>query len=301
MPVVRGQFHQFLAPGARKVFTNDYNELPAYYPEIFNVETSSRAFEEDLVMAGMPVAVAKPEGEPIAFDRPKFRGKVRYVHTGYGLGYEITREAVEDDLYGAINNQGATNLSRSMREAEEVTAHSVLNGAFDVVTAYDGVPLISHNHPGVGGTTFSNRPDPDVDLSVAALKAAMEDFMLMRNDRGLRVNMAPSQLIVPVQNWWNANEILGAQFLSEGSQGQYTPNMTQQMGLSPYKTPYLLLPNSWYLTVPKAQHSLMFFWRRQPDPVSGTDERAGLAWWGITGRWSAGVTRWQGIYGSPGI
>src|SRR5690606_13411555 len=115
MAVVRGAFNQLLVPGARKVFVDEYNELPAIYPELFNIETSSRAFEDELVMTGLPIAVSKPEGEPIAFDRPRFRGRVRYIHSGFGLGYEITKETVEDDLYKAVNSQGATNLARSLR------------------------------------------------------------------------------------------------------------------------------------------------------------------------------------------
>lgn len=300
MPIVRGQFDDLIAPGARKVYVDEYNELPAIYPSWINIDTSGRAFEDDLVMTGLPIAVSKPEGEPIAFDRPKFRGRVRYVHSGFGLGYEITREAVEDDLYGALNSQGATNLARSMREAEEVSAHSVLNNAFSTVMAYDGVPLISTAHPGVGGLTFANRPAVDEDLSVAALKSQSERFMLMQNDRGLRIVMAASILLVPVQNWWNAVEILGAEFNPSGPMGAETPNSTQKMGLTPMRSPYLTDPDAWYTLAAKGTHKLNFLWRRQPDPANGYDARAQISWFGITARWSAGATDWRGIDGSPG-
>lgn len=299
MTIVRGNFDELLAPGARKVYVDEYNELTAVYPDWINIDTSGRAFEDDLVMTGLPVAVSKGEGEPIAFDRPRFRGRVRYVHSGYGLGYEITREAVEDDVYGAINSQGATNLARSMREAEEISAHSVLNGAFSTILTYDGVPLISTAHQGVG-FTMANRPAVDEDLSVAALKSASERHMLMTTDRGLRIRMSFATLLVPVQNWWNAVEILGAEFNPAGGMGDETPNVTKQMGLSPKQSPYITDPDSWYLLAPKGVHSLQFLWRRQPDTLSGTDQRAGIAWFGTTARWSAGATDWRGIDGSPG-
>jgi hypothetical protein len=300
MTVVRGQFDELIAPAARQVFVDDYNELPAVYPTWINVDTSNAAFEDELMMTGLGVATSKPEGEPIPLDRPRMRGRVRYIHSGFGLGYEITREAVEDDLYQAINSQGATNLSRSMRETEEISAHSILNNAFSTVMAYDGVPLISTAHPGVGGLTFSNRPAVDEDLSVAALKSMTERFFLMQNDRGLRIRMAPSQLLVPVQNWWNAAEILGAEFNVAGAMGDSTPNVTQRMGLTPMMSPYITDPDAWYVTVAKAQHTMKFYWRRTPDPENGYEGRTQISWFGITARWSAGVRDWRGIDGSPG-
>lgn len=300
MTVVRGAFDELLIPGANEVFVDDYNELPSMYDQVFNIDTSGRAFEDDLVMTGIGIVVEKPEGEEIAFDRPKFRGKVRYIHTTFGLGYEITREAVEDDLYGALNSRGAANLSRSQREAEEVTAASILNGAFDSTQAYDGVPLISTSHPDVFGGTQANRPDADEDLSISALKSAMERFFSLTTDRGLKINIGPGQLIVPTQNWWNAQEILGAPYFSDGGQGQYTPNVSMQMGLTPTMWRYLTDPDSWYLLAPKAQHTLKWYWRRRPDSTGGYDGRAEVSWFGITSRFTAGVTDWRGIDGSPG-
>lgn len=300
MTVVRGAFDDLLAPGARKVYIDEYNELPSEYDKVFNIDTSGRAFEDDLVMTGLAVAVEKPEGEPIFFDRPVFRGRVRYIHTGFGLGYEITREAVEDDLYSAINSKGATNLARSMRESEEVTAWSVLNNAFSTTMAYDGVPLISTAHPQVGGGTQANRPVADEDLSVAALKSAMERFFTLETDRGMKVAIRPSQLLTASAGWWNAQEILGAPFLSAGAQGVYTPNVTEQMGLNPMMGMYITDPDAWYLLTDKAHHTLKFFWRRKPDPESGYDGRNQISWFGVTARFTAGVTDWRGVDGSPG-
>lgn len=302
MAVVRGAFDDLIVPGARKVYVDEYNELPAVYPLIYNIETSSRAFEDELVMTGLPIAVSKPEGEPIAFDRPRFRGRVRYIHSGFGLGYEITRETVEDDLYQAVNSQGATNLARSMREAEEVSAHAVFNNAFDTVQAYDGVPLISDQHTGVGtNLTFSNIGDGD--LSVAQLRAMEEYFMLMRNDRGLRIRLAPSILFVPVQQWYTALEILGAEFSREAETRtglKDVPNVVRQFGLVPEKSPYLIDPDAWFALTSKQQHTFKFFWRRKPDDESGYDGRTQVSWYGITARWSNGVTDWRHIYGAPG-
>ena len=308
MAVVREQFDSLLRPGARKVFIDDYNELPAIYPGIFNVDTSGKAFEDDLVVTGMPIAVKRPEGAPIAMDRPKFRGRVRYIHTGFGLGYEITREAVKDDVYGALNSQGAANLARSMREAEEVTAHAVLNGAFSTTLTYDGVALISTAHLGVGTLTFTNRPSPDVDLSTTALKGSLERYMDLRTDRDLKISLMPSTLLVPFQNWFTALEILQTQvvtttFAADGIESLEASNVVSRQGLMPMKSQYLTDADSWYTLIAKNARSypLQYFWRDKPEDVSGFEGREQVAWFGILARLSAGSTEWRGIDGSPGI
>ena len=307
MTVVRGQFDNLLRPGARKVFIDDYNELPAIYPGIFNVDTSSQAYEDDLVITGMPIAVKRPEGTPIAMDRPKFRGKVRYIHTGFGLGYEITREAVEDDVYGALNSQGASNLARSMREAEEVTAHAVLNGAFSTVLTYDGVSLINIAHLGVGTLTFTNRADPDVDMSTTALKNSLERFMDLRTDRDLKINLMPTNVLVSIFGWFPALEILQTQvvtttFATDGIESLEASNVVSRQGLVPMKSQYLTDADAWFTLIPKNSRSypLQFFWRSTPDDVSGFEAREQISWFGIIARMSAGSTDWRGIDGSSG-
>jgi len=306
--IVRGQFDKFLRPGARKVFIDDYKELPAIYPQIFNVETSGKAFEDDLVATGLPIAVSKPEGVPIYFDRAKFRGRVRYIHAGYGLGYEITEETVEDNLYKPLTSQGSSNLARSLREAEEVTAANVFNNAFTTVQAYDGVSLANATHPIVGGGVLANRPAADVDISTAALKASTERYFALTTDRGIRISMAPSTVIVSNTNYWTLMEILGTRVVTgAASSGETTSivsleakNVVTSMGLTPIRWAYLTDEDDWFNIARKGTHRLNFFWRRKPDMRSGTDERAGIAWFGITGRWVAGATDWRGFDGSTG-
>ena len=308
MTIVRGQFDKFLIPGAKSVFIDDYQELPSVYPSVLSVDSSSQAFEDDLVATGLPIAISKPEGEPIAFDRARFRGRVRYVHTGFGLGYEITREAVEDDLYQALNSQGATNLARSMREAEEVTAANVFNNGFTSVQAYDGVSLFNATHTTSTATTLANRPATDVDLSVAAIKASQERFFALKTDRLLRIRMAPSRLIVSDNGWFTAQEILGTRVVTGAASGgeissiisAEAKNVVTDMGLMPIRWSYLTDVDAWFMLAPQAQTGLRFFWRRKPDPTGGSMDREQVAWFGITARFVAGATRWRGTDGSTG-
>lgn len=303
MAVTRKQYNEMLRPGARKVFVDEYEELPAVYPAAVQFDTSTKAYEDDLVSTGLPLAVRRPEGTPIAFDRPQFRGKVRYIHTGYGLGYEVVQEAFDDDQYNAISNPGSRNLARSVRETEEITAHAIYNNAGSTTRAYDGAPLLSTEHPGVGELEFSNTPGTATNLSVAALKAAMERYMKMQNDRGLRIMMRPRTLFVPTENWWTAREILGTQFRTLSSSdgdpmnSEYGLNVTQEMGLTPSQSPYLNDEDSWFLLPDGSKLRVYFFWRESPMPVDGYDDRNRVAWFGITARWSVGVTDWRGIDG----
>lgn len=305
MTVIRGQFDQLLQTGARKVFIDDYNELPAIYPSFFSVDTSGKAFEDDLVITGLPIALKRPEGAPIAMDRPKFRGRVRYIHSGFGLGYEITREAVEDDVYGALNSQGASNLARSMRETEEVTAHAVLNGSFSTVLTYDGVSLVNTAHLGVGALTFSNRANPDADLSTTALKASLERFMDLRTDRDLKINLMPSTVLTSIFGWWTALEILQTQFVTTLAGpiiGNEVTNVLSKQGLIPMKSQYIMDADAWWTLAPKSSRSypLQYYWRSVPQDVSGFEAREQISWFAIIARMSAGATNWRGIDGSSG-
>ena len=308
MPVVRGQWDELLRPGANKVFIDEYPELPSMYPKIFSVDTSGKAYEDDLVGTGLPIAVSKPEGENIAFDRPKYRGKVRYLHAGYGLGYEITRESVEDDVYGALNSKGAANLARSLREAEEVTAWNIINLSFTTVQAYDGVSLCNSAHPGVGGVTNANRPATDADLSTTTLKASMERWWDLTTDRGLKIQILPEMLLVGNSNYWAAQEILQTQYVTGAATGGETDsiiservtNVVGKLGLTPMRSNYITDADAWWTLGRKGVSHLQFYWRTRPDPIDGLEKRPQIWWYAIFARWSAGVTDWRGIDGSTG-
>lgn len=308
MPVVRGQWDELLRPGANKVFIDEYPELPSLYTKVFMVDTSGKSYEDDLVGTGLPIATSKPEGEPIAFDRPKYRGKVRYLHAGYGLGYEITREAVEDDVYSALNTKSAANLAWSLREAEEVTAWNIINLSFTTVQAYDGVSLCNSSHPGVGSVTGANRPATDVDLSTTALKASMERWWALTTDRGLRIQILPEMLLVSNSNYWAAQEILQTQFVTGAATGgeidtivsERAVNVVGKLGLVPMRSNYITDTDAWWTLGRKGVHKLKFYWRTKPDPIDGFEKRTQIWWYGIFARWSAGVTDWRGIDGSTG-
>src|SRR6266850_5191745 len=158
MPTTTGQFSQLLAPGLRKIFFQHLKERAPQYSSVFNVHSSSRAYEEDLEIAGFGIAPAKPEGNAIQYVDPTQGGKKRYTHVAYGLGFRVTTEMYEDDLYGPMKRM-TRELGKAMRNVKEVVSFNVLNNAFNVALQF-GFPkfgsneaLISTSHTLIGGGT----------------------------------------------------------------------------------------------------------------------------------------------------
>lgn len=298
MPAVRAAFNKEIAPGARKAFADEYQDLPAEYVDIFNIETSSKAYEEDLVATGLGVAVEKPETTDVPLDVPKHRGSVKYTHLTYGLGYEVSQELVEDDLYGVVTKPSSKYLARSLREAEETLAFNIVNLAATTQQAYDGVSVLNAAHPLVGGTTLANRPAADIDLSVTALQQSVERYMNLTTDRGIKIVMSPVMLAVPVSNFWLANEILRSEFKPFTANNEI--NVLRQMGMTPKEFRHITDSDSWYTLAAKGQHKLNFFWRRKPQFDDDYIKRRQIALMMITARMTAGVTDWRGIDGSIG-
>lgn len=298
MVVVRDNWAEWVRPGARKAFHDEYPELPAQYPSLFNIMTSQRAFEEEIISAGFGTAGVKPESQDVPMDKPFPVGKVKFVHLTLGLGFEISRESVEDDLYAILSRLSSKDLARSLRDAEERGAASVFNLAFTTQQAYDGVSLINTAHPIVAGGTQSNRPAVDVDLSVTSLQAALEHFMDMENERGLKIDMNPQMVVVRPENFWLVNEILGSEFKPFTADNEI--NVLRSQGLTPFIYRYLTDTDSWYVLADKSMHKLIFNWRRKPLFEDDFDKKAGVAFYMATERFSHGAADWRGIYGSPG-
>jgi hypothetical protein len=302
MAAARGAWHEHLRPGARSAFANEFEQLGSEYVEYFNIDTSGRAWEQDLVSTGLGTIGFKPEGQEIPYDEPVHRGSVRYTHLTYGLGYAVTEEVMEDELYKAIVPPNSRFLAAAQRDGEEVVAASVFNLAFTTQQAYDGVAVIATTHPGIGIANQANRPATDIDISVTALQGSMERFMLLTDDRGLRVKMTPRKVIHNPNLFWVVREILMAE--KKPFTANNEPNVTGQQGLMPSTWRYLTDPDAWYVQAAggagRDAHKFWFFWRRKPRMDDDFNKTAGKAIFFNTSRFAAGVTMWQGIDGSPG-
>ena len=185
-----------------------YNEHREEFPDLFDRETSSKAYEEDVEITGFGLAPVKPEGSAIVYDTETQGSVTRYTHVAYALGYIVTYEELRDNLYEVVSKRRAQALAFSMRQTKENVAANVYNRAFNATFTFgDGQTLVGTAHPTLVGSQ-SNQLTTAADLSEAGLEDLIIQVMQTQNNRGLRISNLPRALIVPVQLWFEANRVL---------------------------------------------------------------------------------------------
>lgn len=298
MAVVRGAVDKVIAPGFVAVFVDEYEALPASYPDVLKVGSTDRAYEDSLVMAGLGTTPVKPESVDVAMDRPLQVGTVRMSVVSYGLGFELSQELIDDDLYKAVGDPSSQQLAQSGRDAEERQAWALLNGSFTTVKSYDNVSIVNAAHPLAGGGTYGNAPGSAQALSFTSLQASLERQMFMVNERGIRIRQVPNKLIVPIQLTWLANEILGS--IQKPFTSENTPNVLSsgKIGLSIVSSPYLTSSTAWWTQAPN--HKLEFKWRKRPMFDSDYYKKSRVAAFFSYFRFGTVARDWRGIDGSTG-
>lgn len=298
MTVTRGAFSALIAPGYRKAVFETYKEKPTEASKWINMNKSDRAYEDDFNLGGFGTLVDKPEGGSITYQDPIPGRTKRYVWNTYALGFRITQEMMEDDLYGIMGNKMSKALGRSARNNFEVVAHSVLNNAFN--TAYvgfeTGVSLVSTSHTTLRGATVSNRPATDADIGLLSLQAGIENFASMVDESGLPMLSTPKYLIYGPADQWIVSQLLGSTGLPGGNQNDINP--LRNLGIIPIMSHYLTDPDSWFLL--SEDHDLNYFDRRPPTFSNTDDFDTGDAKFKLTRRNGAGFGDWRGVYGSSG-
>jgi hypothetical protein len=298
MTALRGQFDKAIAPGLYAAYADEYDSLPAYYPDVFHVTTTERAFEEIVVTSGLGTTPLKPETVNVVMDKPMQVGTVKMTILAYGLGYEVSKELMDDDLYNVVGQPASRFLAQSGRDTEEKQAWALINGAFTTTQAYDGVSIVNTAHPLKGGGTYANRPAAAQALGFTSLQASLERYMLLVNERGLRVRMAPHKLVVPVQLSWLADEILGSSQKPHTANNEPNVLAAGKIGLTSFPSPYLTSTTAWVTLAPK--HKLMFFWREKPNMDKDFDKTARVARFLNFMRFGTAAFDWRGIDGSTG-
>ena len=298
MPATRGAFDKVVAPGALDAFADEYDQLAAEYPEVFNISTTQRAFEEVIVTTGLGTMPTKPEGEKVMLDRPLQVGSVKMVILSYGLGYGVSHELMEDDLYNVVSDPASRFLAQSQRDAEERVAWSVLNLAPTTQQAYDGVSLIHAAHPLKGGGTASNRPGTDAALSFTTLQASVERFRKLVNERSLKIKVTPDKVVVPVELQWLIDEILGSS--QKPFEASNTTNVMAggKVGLTSFSSVFLSSATAWFVLARK--HKMDFFWREKPNMDRDYDKLARIAYFMNFSRFGTVAWDWRGVDGSTG-
>lgn len=300
-------FAKALWPGVNTWYGQAYNEYTTEWDKLFEQHTSRRAFEEDVGTSMFGLAVQKAEAAPVTYDAARQGFTSRYNHVVYALGFIITRETVEDDLYDVIGKKKATALAFSMRQTKEIIAANVYNRAFN--TSYvggDGASLIasaggggSTSHPNIAGGSFTNGVAVAADLSEAALEQACIDIAGFTNDRGLLIKVAPKRLIISRWDMFNAKRILG----TEGRVGTDLNDMNalKTMGMIPevVVNHFLTDQDAWFIRT-DVKDGMKYFERRADEFGMDEDFDTENAKYKATARYSFGWTDPRGIYGSPG-
>lgn len=298
MTITRGAFSHLIAPGYRKAVFETYKEKPTQADKWINMQKADRAYIDDFNLGGFGTLVEKAEAGSITYQDPVPGRTKRYNWTTYALGFRVTQEMMEDDLYGIMGSKMSKALGRSARHNFEVVAHAPLNNAFN--TAYvgfeTGVSLISTAHTTLRGATASNRPATDADISILTLQAGIEHFGNLTDESGLPIMSAPKYLIYGPADQWIVAQLLKSQHLPGGSQNDINPLVGT--GLVPIMSNYLTDADSWFLL--SEDHDINYFDRRAPTFSNTDDFDTGDAKFKLTRRNGSGFGDWRGVYGSTG-
>lgn len=301
MTMFRGGFSRYLAPGFRKVvftaFTN--KERPAEGPKLVNQNTEkSRAWVEDIEIAGFGTLQPKVEGGPITYQDIPTGTPKRYTWTTFALGFRITQEMMEDDLYAIFGNKMSKALGKSARNNQEVVMFAPFNNAFDpTVNGFKAGEALIGNHVGLRGATLTNAPVTPTDLTLPALQAAFEHFHNLKDDSGIAAMYRPAKLVHSIGDYWIANQILKSQFLPGGNNNDI--NQISREGITPMLVHYLTDPDAWYVL---ADDTDVNYFSRRPFTMSNMDDfETGDAKFKGSLRNGAGFGGWRGVYGSTGV
>jgi hypothetical protein len=200
MAISRAQLLKELLPGLNALFGLEYKRYGEEHKEVYETETSERSFEEETKLSGFAAAPVKNEGNAIAYDNAQEAWTARYTHETIALGFSLTEEAVEDNLYDTLSARYTKALARGMAYTKQVKGANVLNNGFNAGGAYnggDGVPLFSASHPLVTGGVNSNIPAVPADLNETSLEAAVIQIAAWTDERGLLIAAKPAKLVIP--------------------------------------------------------------------------------------------------------
>jgi len=303
MSIINTQKHpKLLWPGIKDIWGDYfYKHYPEQFSKIFDVETSEKAFEEFLGITGMGLAPEKGQGAPLIFDTEEQGYLQRYTHVAYALGYAVTKEENDDNLYEKVSRGRAMAVARSMRQTVETVDANHLNRAFNSsYTWADSKEMCATDHPNVNGGTWSNEPSSGLDLSEAAIEDLIIQIDTALDDSGLKANLKPVCLIVHPNDRFNARRILGSDLQNDTANNAINVLRTDNLfpkGL--VVNNYLSDTDAWFIKT-DCPMGLTHLWRTKPEFDKDNDfSTKNLLASGYM-RFSSGITDSRGIYGSPG-
>jgi hypothetical protein len=303
MAISRAQLLKELLPGLNALFGMEYAKYGEEHAEIFETESSDRSFEEETKLSGFGAAPVKNEGAAIAYDNAQEAFTARYTHETIAMGFSITEEAVEDNLYDSLSTRYTKALARAMAYTKQVKAAAILNTAFTGSgnpTYGDGQVLCSTAHPLVSGGTNSNRPTTGADLNETSLEAAVIQIAAWTDERGLLIAAKPAKLIVPPSLMFVATRLLETELRVGTADNDLNALKTNGSIPGGYAVNhYLTDTNAWFLMT-DVPNGLKHFVRTPMQTSMDADFDTGNARYKARERYSFGVSDPLGIFGSPG-
>ena len=301
MAISRAQLLKELLPGLNALFGLEYDRYGEEHKEIYEIETSERSFEEETKLAGFSAAPVKAEGQGIAYDNAQEAWTARYNHETIALGFSLTEEAIEDNLYDSLSARYTKGLARAMAYTKQVKAAAVLNNGFSAAyTGGDGVSLFSTAHPLVNGERNSNTPSTQADLNETSLENAVIQIAAWTDERGLLIAAKPRKLIVPPSLQFVATRLLETS-LRVGTNNNDV-NAIKNNGSIPegYSQNHFLTDNNaWFLTT-DVPNGLKHFVRTPLANSMDGDFDTGNVRYKSRERYSFGWSDPLGIFGSSG-
>ena len=300
MAISRAQLVKELEPGLNALFGLEYKQYVNEAAEIFDTESSDRAFEEEVMLSGFGNASVKPEGQGVTFDDAQETFTARYTNETIALAFAITEEAIEDNLYDRLASRYTKALARSMANTKQVKGAAVLNNAFNANFAGgDGVALLSTVHPTLSGT-FSNELATPAQLNETSLEQALIDIAALTDERGLKIAARGMKLVIPSALQFTADRLMESQ--GRVGTADNDINAIKNMGMVPQGytvNHYLTNANKWFIKT-DVPNGLKHFVRAPLKTAMEGDFTTGNVRYKARERYSFGFSDWRGIFGSPG-
>jgi hypothetical protein len=307
MAMNRAAFRAELQEGLNSVFGLEYKSHKEEWKQVFKVENSDKAFEEDLLVTGFGAAEIKPEGSGVAYDEAFEGWKARYDHRTVALAFSITEEAIEDNLYMKMGQKYARALARSMIHTKEIHGASILNNAFNAAFPIgDGKAFLAIDHPLIGGGVASNMLATPADMAEASIESLLIQIRKAKDDRGIPIALTPTDLIIPPEEEFNAVRLLEST-LRPGLQAGATAalndvnaiNRKSIFGKEPIIITRLSDPDAWFIKT-DADDGMKYFNRVATTTKTEDDFNTGNYRFKSRCRYSFGVSEWRSCFGSAG-
>ena len=300
MAISRAQLAKELEPGLNALFGLEYDRYENEHSEIFDEETSDRAFEEEVMLAGFTTAPVKEEGSAITFDSAQETYTARYTMETIALAFSITEEAIEDNLYDRLASRYTKALARSMAQTKQIKAASILNNAFSTSSPIgDGAALCSSAHPSLSGNQ-RNQLSTAADLNETSLEQMLIDISGITDERGLKVAIRGTKLIIPKELQFIAERLMATNLRTATADNDI--NAVRSMGMLPQGAVvnHFLTDTDAFFIKTDAPNGFKLFNRSPIKTAMEGDFDTGNMRFKARERYSFGVSDWRCVFGTAG-